>query len=281
MTIAGSFPLAIRFTYEGGARGERRHPFQIPWRQLPGGQIERPEGSSWILEIEGQSPITVHSGEVMVIPRGIRHRLRMAGARIMHTAWIMACFDGLAGMDLLATAQISPILPRSAGDRLSKLMTAARELNEVVGQGDLAALARLHAVGFRILEILLEYAQIRRLTPIDPELDRLLPVLQHVEANPEKPVSIRDLARQVYLSPSRFYSVFKRVMGVTPMAHVQNARLRLAQRLLIASSRPVGEVAVLAGFASPYYFSRAFRRHFKTTPTAFRRDPNWFRATVS
>lgn len=200
---------------------------------------------------------------------------------MMRTVWMMVCFDGLAGRDLLATAQIPPILPRLAGGRLAKLITAALELDSAIGQGDLAALARLHAIGFRILEILLEYARTRNLAPMDPELARLLPVLHHVEANLETPLSIRDLARQAYLSPSRFYSVFKRVLGVTPMAYVQDARLRLAQRLLIASARSVGEVAKLAGFASPYYFSRAFRRHFKTTPTAFRRDSNWFRPPKS
>jgi len=36
---------------------------------------------------------------------------------------------------------------------------------------------------------------------------------------------------------------------------------------VIPSTRPVAEVAAMAGFASPYYFSRAL------TPTAFRQDP--------
>ena len=275
MPAANDFYSAIRFTYEGGNHAERRSPFHVPWRKLPSGLIERPEGGNWILELEGRSPVTVHSGEALVIPRGVFHRLTMTGARTMKTAWMMASFDGLAGMDILATTKVPLILPAPAGKRLSRLMARLRELNAAIAQGDLVALARCQAVGFHILDILLQYAEVRRLAPADPYLKRLLPVLHHVEAVLDKPISINELARRACLSPSRFHSVFKRLLGAAPMNYVMNARLRLAQRLLISSSRPIKEVAALAGFESPYYFSRAFRRHLKTTPTAFRQDPNW------
>ena len=190
----------------------------------------------------------------------------------MRTAWVMVCFDGLAGMDILAAARIPPILPRPAGRRLIELMAAARDLDPAVASGDLAAMARQHRVGFQMLEVLLDHAGIRRLAPPDPELERLLPAVRFVEANLGKSISTAELARLAGLSPSRFYSVFKRVMGVTPMGYVQNIRLRLAQHLLLTSPVPVGDVAAQTGFASPYYFCRAFRRHWNTTPTAFRRD---------
>lgn len=280
MWTTSDFRAMIRFSYEGGSCGARRHPCHVPWRKLPGGLIERPDGGNWLLELEGRPPLTVHSGEVLVVPRGVFHRLSMTGARIMQTAWMMISFDGLAGMDILTASRVPPLLPRSAGNRLSELMTRLRGLDAAIAQGDLVALARCHAAGFQVLDVLLQYAEVRRLVPASTDLKRLLPVLNHVEANLDKPISIRELARLACLSSSRFHNVFKRLLGVTPMDYVQDARLRLAQRLLMASSRPIGEVAALAGFASPYYFSRAFRRHLRTTPTAFRRNPNWFRPTT-
>ena len=268
----------IRFTYGAGGFGERRYPWHLPWRQLPDGLIERPQGGSWKLEVEGHPEVTVHSGEVLVIPRGVRHRMTMLGTRVMHTAWMMVGYDGLAGTDLLAAARIPLVLPRSTGSRLATLMTEARRLAAATQHGDLAALAGLDVAGFRVFEILLQSTEVRTLAPTDPDLDRLLPVLRHVEANLDKPLSASDLARQACLSPSRFYAVFKRVFGITPMAYVQDVRLRLAQRLLIATTRPVGEIAMMVGFASPYYFSRTFHRYCRTTPTSFREDPNWFRS---
>jgi len=280
MPMAGDFHPVIRFAYEGGNRAERRYPFRVPWRKLPGGLIERPDGGGWILELEGRPAMTVHSGEVLVVPRGVLHRLRMTGAKIMKTTWMMADFDSLTGMDILAASKVPLILPASAGAKLVRLMAKLRELNMAIAQGDLVALARCQAVGFHVLDILLQYAEVRQTAPPDPYLRRLLPVVYHVEACLDKPISINELARQACLSPSRFHSVFKRLFGVAPMNYVMNSRIRLAQRLLISSSRPINEVAALAGFASPYYFSRAFRRHLKTTPTAFRQDPSWSTAPV-
>jgi transcriptional regulator GlxA family with amidase domain len=157
-------------------------------------------------------------------------------------------------------------------------MAEARNLNATSNHGDLAAVARLHVVGFQILDVLLQFAQVRSLEPANPDLVRLLPVLHHVEANLGRSLSAGDLAHQACLSPSRFYSVFKRVFGVTPMAYVQNARLQLAQRLLITTTLPIAEVASVVGFSSPFYFSRTFHRCFKSTPTAFRRNPHWYRS---
>jgi AraC-like DNA-binding protein len=277
MPTPRDFSATVRFSYQGGGHGDRPHPFRVAWRQLPHGQIESPAGGSWILELEGRAPLTVRSGEAMVIPRGVRHALRTAGPRTMHTAWAMFCFEDLAGQDLLAAARIPPVVPRSAGRRLVGLMAAIRDLDPAVARGGLAALARRQALGFGMLEALLAHAEVAEVAPPDPELTRLLPALQHAEANLSRALYMPDLARQVYLSPSRFHSLFKQVLGCSPSTYVQNARLRLAQHLLLTSDLAMGEVAERAGFASPYYFSRAFRRRFRTTPTDFRREFSAYR----
>ncbi|HOX04776.1 MAG TPA: AraC family transcriptional regulator [Planctomycetota bacterium] len=270
MPTPSNLPTDIRFSYEGGNHGDRRHPMRIEWRQLPHGQIEIPDGGSWILELEGRAPVTVRSGEAMVLPRGLRHALGTAGPRTMHTAWAMFCFEDLAGQDMLAAAGIPPVVPSATGRQLVGIMTELRELDPAAARGELSALVRRQALGFRMLELLLAHATVPSIAPPDPELARLLPALRHVEANLARPLYTAELARQAYLSPSRFHSVFKRALGCSPLAHVRNARLRLAQHLLLATDLPVGEIGARAGFTSPYYFSRAFRKHLRTTPTAFR-----------
>jgi transcriptional regulator GlxA family with amidase domain len=190
----------------------------------------------------------------------------------MYSIWALVSFEGLADTDLLAAARIPAVLPRSTGDRVAELLAEARSLDAPINQGDLAALARRQLLGFRLLEILLEHAEVRRLAPADPELDRLLPVLHYVDSHLRGPVPMAELARQAGLSTSRFHHVFRRVLGITPKAYVQRARLRLAQHLLITSTIPVADVAEQAGFASPYHFSHVFRRQMHTTPTEFRKD---------
>ena len=269
-------PAAIRFDYQGGGRGPRRRPFRIAWRQLPYALLESPEGGTWRLELEDRPPATVRSGEVMVIPRGVRHALTV-GPRPMHSSWAFVCFDGLAGTDLLAAARIPRVVPRPTGRQLVAFMAELRELEPAVSRGNLAALARCQAVGFRMLELMLRHAEVRELAPPDPEIERLLPALHYAEANLGRPLSAAALARQAYLSPSRFHRVFRRALGRSPMAYVREARLRLARHLLLTTDLPVAAVAERAGFASPYYFSRAFRRHADASPTGFRRNLSSYR----
>jgi len=266
----------ICFRHEGGSYGVRTHPLHIPWRQLPYALLESPEGGQWLLEVEGARPVIVRSGEVMVIPRGVRHTFRMAGAKIMHTTWFMGCFDGLGGMDVLAAANIPRVLPVQAGTRLVPLMRAANALDESVNAGLVSAMAKRQRIGFELLEVLLDYATIKNLAPASPDLERILPALQYVEGNLGQSISTGDMARHVFLSPARFYAIFKSAMGITPMAYVQETRLKLAQHLLLTTSLPVGTVAARTGFASPYYFSRAFRRHLRTTPSAFRQGFSYY-----
>lgn len=262
----------IRFRYEGGGYAARQYPNHIQWRQLPYALIESPEGGQWILTLEGTAPVTIRSGEVMVIPRGVRHTFYMHGAKSMQTYWFMGAFDGLGGLDALAAAGIPRFLPSRAGTRLTPLIKAAGELDAAVNAGMIAAMAKRQRIGFKILETLIDYADTKTLAPVNPALKRILPALQYVESNLAKSISTVDMASQTFLSPSRFYAVFGDAMGMSPMAYVQDTRLRQAQHLLLATELPIGEVATQTGFASPYYFSRVFRRCLRTTPTAFRRS---------
>jgi AraC-like DNA-binding protein len=272
MTTGDNLSMEIRFRYEGGSQGKRSRPCEIAWRQLPYALIETPAGGNWILEVEGTAPATVHSGEAMLIPRGVRHRFHMDGPPVMTTTWAFVCFDDPAGRDVLARARIPFILPRPTVTRLVKLMDLFRALDDPIVRGDLGAIARRHRSGFELLEVLLRHAERPQASPVDPELERLLPTLRYVEANLEKPLAVPDLARRASLSPSRFHFVFKRALGMAPLAYVQQARLRFAQHLLLTSEARVADVAAKAGYDSSYYFCRVFRRFLHTTPTKFRQE---------
>ncbi|WP_306321948.1 MULTISPECIES: helix-turn-helix domain-containing protein [unclassified Streptomyces] len=91
-----------------------------------------------------------------------------------------------------------------------------------------------------------------------------------VAADPGGPHTVRSLARQVALSPSRFAHLYAQETGRTPMRAVRAARLGHAQQLLDATDLDVGQIARASGFASPFHFSRAFRERFGVPPTVYR-----------
>jgi AraC family transcriptional regulator of arabinose operon len=102
---------------------------------------------------------------------------------------------------------------------------------------------------------------------LDPRVRRVEAL---VVADPAAPHTVRSLADQVALSPSRLAHLFVAQTGRTPMQALRDARLRHAARLLDATDLPVASVAVASGFASPFHFSRLFRDRFGVPPTSYR-----------
>ncbi|MEU7893337.1 helix-turn-helix domain-containing protein [Nonomuraea sp. NPDC049152] len=91
-----------------------------------------------------------------------------------------------------------------------------------------------------------------------------------IAAEPDAPHTVASLAGSVALSPSRFAHLFAQQTGRAPMQAVREARVRHAARLLEVTDMDVGQVATAAGFASPFHFSRTFRRHYGLSPRQYR-----------
>jgi AraC-like DNA-binding protein len=87
----------------------------------------------------------------------------------------------------------------------------------------------------------------------------------------EYPLSIKDLAREVHISPFHLIRQFEAVFGVTPHQFRQASRLDLARRLLAAGEYSVTEVCMEVGFSSLGSFSALFTARVGETPSAYRR----------
>jgi len=88
---------------------------------------------------------------------------------------------------------------------------------------------------------------------------------------PEQRYTVETLARGCGLSRSRFAEFFCEQMGISPLAFLENQRLRRARELLEHTSLNVAEISTQTGFASPFYFSLRFKKHFGASPRDYRR----------
>jgi AraC-like DNA-binding protein len=82
--------------------------------------------------------------------------------------------------------------------------------------------------------------------------------------------SVRELARQVRLTPAHVQRVFKRETGAHVGAVLAERRLQLAAQLLRDSDLPVKEIAYAVGYEHPSSFVRAFQRRFEQSPRRYR-----------
>jgi len=73
------------------------------------------------------------------------------------------------------------------------------------------------------------------------------------------------------MNPAAFRRAWMREIGVPPARYLMHQRIKEACRLLVETSRSVGEIAGLLRFEDPLYFSRKFRAVTGLTATEYRR----------
>jgi AraC-like DNA-binding protein len=83
--------------------------------------------------------------------------------------------------------------------------------------------------------------------------------------------SIRQVAREVGMSPYHFIRLFKAVFGETPKQCQLRARLERAKVLLATTDRSVTDVCMEVGFSSLGTFSALFACRVGLAPSAYRR----------
>ena len=96
-------------------------------------------------------------------------------------------------------------------------------------------------------------------------------ILQYMEANIEKNISLSDVAGYASMEYSYFSSYFKRKTGKSFSACLQEVRNRHAQKLLAETEIGIEELAVRMGYSSGSNFSRAFRRGTGQWPSEYRK----------
>jgi transcriptional regulator GlxA family with amidase domain len=92
--------------------------------------------------------------------------------------------------------------------------------------------------------------------------------LAYIEANFDKTVSLAQLAELSALSVSRFATVFRREIGLSPYKYLCRVRVRRAQTLLLAGV-PGAVVATEVGFFDQSHLARHFKRFCGVTPSVF------------
>lgn len=96
-------------------------------------------------------------------------------------------------------------------------------------------------------------------------------VLAYIDQHYGDPISLKDVARAVHLSPGHLTTVIGRKTGRTVQEWITERRLAEARRLLVETPLAVDEIARQVGYQDPGYLARLFRKAHGTTPLDWRR----------
>jgi AraC family transcriptional regulator, transcriptional activator of pobA len=99
----------------------------------------------------------------------------------------------------------------------------------------------------------------------------LAEVFGFIEERYGEPISLKDVARAVGLTPGHLTTVVGRKTGRTVLEWITERRMAEARRLLVETDLPVEEVGRRVGYRDAGYFTRMFRRAHGVTPFGWRR----------
>ena len=85
-----------------------------------------------------------------------------------------------------------------------------------------------------------------------------------------KELKIPDLAKMESLSNSRYITVFKENMGMTPSEYIIDLRINVAGDLLKNHEMSVKEVAACVGYDNPCFFSKLFKKKTGVSPKCYK-----------
>jgi AraC-like DNA-binding protein len=97
----------------------------------------------------------------------------------------------------------------------------------------------------------------------------VMKAIRRLEAAPEVPTSLTELAALSGVSRFQLVRGFAREVGTTPHAYLVQRRVCLVRQLLAVGRSPA-DAALLAGFADQSHMTRAFVRQFGITPGRYK-----------
>lgn len=97
-------------------------------------------------------------------------------------------------------------------------------------------------------------------------------VVQYIESNLHRKLSLEELASRYYISPTHFFRIFRAVTNQTVKSYILGRKLSEAAIALKNTDNNVMNIAFQYGFNSHEQFSRDFLKMFHVTPSRYRKE---------
>ncbi|MEM7709379.1 MAG: AraC family transcriptional regulator [Pseudomonadota bacterium] len=276
---AGSFPVELIRARKGNFDG-----IEPPIRCFsPGIVLECVTGAPVMTVDYGTGPhaLSLAEGDCYVHPTMTETRWHMEGEAILLS--IAVPFDGLAAaleMDAADLEQsVRPLYNRLFVDPVYRQL-GLDMWDAAVDDDPLAGLLIDHCLMTMALRAIRaarpETGEEEASGPIDAisaPLDdaRMRRVVEHIERNVDRVITIADLADVAALSPWHFGRRFQATFAETPHRYVTRRRIEMAKRMMSARGADLEGVARACGFSSHSHLTRVFKREVGVTPTTWRR----------
>jgi AraC-like DNA-binding protein len=104
---------------------------------------------------------------------------------------------------------------------------------------------------------------------VSPAVDRVLKLVERDFRDPG--LSLEQISREAGYSRHHFSRIFRREVGISPHAHLQQFRLQRALNQITTTELPIKQIALESGYRDYAYFCKEFKRWTHKTPLTARR----------
>jgi AraC-like DNA-binding protein len=111
-----------------------------------------------------------------------------------------------------------------------------------------------------VQDVMLHYSDLVREGREEKYSSQVKRTIRHIRRRLFEPCALRDLARDIRVTPNYLSSLFKKETGLTLTRYIQNLKIEEAKRMMLDREHSLGDIADMLGFASLSYFSRVFKR---------------------
>jgi two-component system response regulator YesN len=101
---------------------------------------------------------------------------------------------------------------------------------------------------------------------------RLRKAMDFIDAHCDEPLTVEQIAKEVYLSASRLSHIIKGELGMTLGDYISRVRIDKAKGLLREKDLSLSHIAQEVGFPDQSYFTKVFKKIEKRTPKAYRQN---------
>lgn len=216
------------------------------------------QGEGWIM-FEGGERWSFEPGSFHIAPDGCKH-----------TQWnkdeLRALCVGVSGSGLEELAGVwhdAEGVLRYPCERLLAELKEKRPAFETVANGLLLQIAGL----IRRAAARESRPQERQApSPKSEIVDKALHIIRETGGR----ANLDELSELLFVSKDYLRHLLTKATGRSPVKHLIDVRMERAAKLFEEGSPSVAETAKACGFSDVYYFSRLFKKRFKTPPAAYR-----------
>lgn len=218
-------------------------------------------GKGWI-EIDNRI-IEVNSGDMYMLPEGIKHTYYSDSINPWRKIWFNGCGHLYEQLIVLYGLKNIYHFPNLNGyNVLNKLISICADKSLSVDE-----INRKGTLIFTEI-ILMMYKHKNSETKISSDA---IILKNYIDAHPKENISIKTLSKLIFKSESQTNRIFKKNFSITPYEYILNNKISRAKLILQNSNISIKEISFMLGFSDEHYFSNIFKKKTGISPSAYKK----------